>query len=108
MTASMSRSSSTRWRGAAAAACAWVDEIDAGAVGEIHLAGYCDTGALVIDDHGSRVHAPVWQVYEHALRRLGPRPTLVEWDTDLPAPEVLLAEAAQAELLLQQHALEPA
>ena len=95
-------------RAAVAAACAWVDEIDAGAVGEIHLAGYCDTGALVIDDHGSRVHAPVWQVYEHALRRLGPRPTLVEWDTDLPAPEVLLAEAAQAELLLQQHALEPA
>ena len=35
----------------------------AAAVGEIHLAGYCDCGDIVIDDHGSRVHAPVWQVY---------------------------------------------
>ena len=95
-------------RAAVAAACRWVDAIDAAAVGEIHLAGYSDGGGLVIDDHGSRVHAPVWQVYAHALRRLGPRPTLVEWDTDLPAPEVLLAEAAQAEALLQQQALEPA
>ena len=82
------------------AACAWVDRIDAASVGEIHLAGYLDAGDIVIDDHGSRVHAPVWQVFRHTLARLGPRPTLVEWDTDLPAPAVLLAEAAQAEALL--------
>ncbi len=80
-----------------AAACAWVDAIDARAVGEIHLAGYRDTGTIVIDDHGSRVHAPVWRVFDHALRRLGPRPTLVEWDTDLPPLPVLLDEAATAE-----------
>ena len=86
------------------AACAWVDGIDAARVGEIHLAGYHDSGDIVIDDHGSRVHAPVWAVFEHALQRLGPRPTLIEWDTDLPAPEVLLAEAAQAERLLQLSA----
>lgn len=85
---------------AVAAACAWVDAVDAAAVGEIHLAGYCDTGEIVIDDHGSRVHPPVWQVYRHALHKLGPRPTLVEWDTDLPALDVLLDEAAQAERLL--------
>ena len=85
---------------AVAAACRWVDAIDVDSVGEIHLAGYDDSGSLVIDDHGSRVHAPVWAVFEHALRRLGPRPTLVEWDTALPLPEVLLAEAARAESLL--------
>lgn len=82
---------------AAAAACRWVDAIDAAAVGEIHLAGYADAGGIVIDDHGSRVHAPVWRVYRHALRRLGPRPTLVEWDTDLPPLAVLLQEAALAD-----------
>jgi uncharacterized protein (UPF0276 family) len=82
---------------AVASACAWVDAIDAGAVGEIHLAGYVDTGDIVIDDHGSRVHEPVWQVYRHALARLGPRPTLVEWDTDLPPLDVLLDEAQRAE-----------
>lgn len=90
---------------AAAAACRWVDALDADAVGEIHLAGYRVTDELVVDDHSSRVHAPVWQVYEHALRRLGPRPTLVEWDTALPALPVLLEEAARAEALAR--AFEP-
>jgi uncharacterized protein (UPF0276 family) len=94
--------------GAVRAACAWIDAIDAASVGEIHLAGYHDAGDIVIDDHGSRVHAPVWRVYAHAVQRLGARPTLVEWDTDLPAPAVLLAEASQAEALLQAHAGEPA
>ena len=73
-------------------------------MGEIHLAGYNAQGSLVIDDHGSRVHAPVWRVFEHTLRRLGPRPTLVEWDTDVPELEVLLAEAAAAEQRLQAAA----
>jgi uncharacterized protein (UPF0276 family) len=85
---------------AAAMACAWVDAITPAHVGEIHLAGYTDTGDLVIDDHGSRVHAPVWQVYRHAIAHLGPRPTLVEWDTDLPPLPVLLDEAAQAEAVV--------
>ncbi len=78
------------------AACAWVDAIDPAIVGEIHLAGYHDGGDIVIDDHGSRVHDNVWQVYCHALRRLGPRPTLIEWDTALPELAVLLDEAALA------------
>jgi len=78
------------------AACQWVDAIDAAAVGEIHLAGYDASGEIVIDDHGSRVHDGVWQVYAHTLRRLGARPTLIEWDTAVPELDVLLAEAAQA------------
>ena len=86
---------------AVAAACAWVDRIDAHIVGEIHLAGYDDSGELVIDDHGSRVHPPVWRVFHHAVQRLGQRPTLVEWDSALPPLGVLLAEAAAAEAVLQ-------
>ncbi|TDP74965.1 DUF692 domain-containing protein [Roseateles toxinivorans] len=74
----------------------WLEQIDPLTVGEIHLAGYCDTGDLVIDDHGSRVHAPAWAAYEYALHRLGARPTLLEWDTDVPDLSVLLDEAAQA------------
>lgn len=77
-------------------ACAWIDALDAASVGEIHLAGYHAGGELVIDDHGSRVHAPVWAVYRHALARLGPRPTLIEWDTDVPALDVLLDEVDRA------------
>lgn len=89
---------------AVAAACRWVDAIDPGIVGEIHLAGYHDAGDIVIDDHGSRVHAPVWQVYRHAVRRLGAPPTLLEWDTDLPALEVLLDEADMAERVMLECA----
>lgn len=88
---------------AVAAAKRFVDAIDAQAVGEIHLAGYDDSGDLVIDDHGSRVHAPVWQVFEHAMGRLRGTPVLVEWDTRLPALDVLLGEAVAAEARCAVH-----
>jgi uncharacterized protein (UPF0276 family) len=87
---------------AAAAACAWVDAIDPAIVGEIHLAGYHDAGDIVVDDHGSRVRQGVWQVYRHTLRRLGPRPTLIEWDANLPELAVLLGEAGLAAAALVQ------
>ncbi|HUG20900.1 DUF692 domain-containing protein [Piscinibacter sp.] len=84
-----------------AACCAFIDELPSGIVGEIHLAGYCRLDDIVIDDHGSRVRAAVWRIYEHALRRFGAVPTLVEWDTDLPVLPVLLGEAQQATALLR-------
>jgi len=80
-----------------AACCAFVDVLPPGCVAEIHLAGYCEADGIVIDDHGSRVRPAVWKVYEHTLRRLGPVPTLIEWDTDVPALDVLLGEAARAD-----------
>ncbi|HTY50504.1 MAG TPA: DUF692 domain-containing protein [Steroidobacteraceae bacterium] len=75
------------------------------AVGEVHLAGHStrvleDGGLLRIDDHGSRVAAPVWDLYRQALQLYGPRPTLIEWDTDIPPLEVLMEEAAQAQHLI--------
>ncbi|HEY2930025.1 DUF692 family multinuclear iron-containing protein, partial [Piscinibacter sp.] len=62
---------------------------------------------LRIDDHGSRVAPEVWALYRQALARFGAVPTLVEWDTNVPALDVLLAEAAQAAALLEEtgHAL---
>jgi uncharacterized protein len=95
-------------RAAVASACAWIDRLNPRAVGEIHLAGYTDLGDIVIDDHGSRVHDPVWQVFAHAVQRLGPRPTLIEWDTDLPAWSVLLDEAARAQAVIAANASAPA
>jgi len=74
----------------------FVDAIPADVVGELHLAGYADAGDLVMDDHGSRVRPDVWALFDHALQRFGPRPTLIEWDTALPSLDVLLDEAEQA------------
>jgi uncharacterized protein (UPF0276 family) len=71
-------------------------EIPTQAVGEIHLAGHCVAGELLIDDHGSRVVPQVWNLFETACRRFGQVPTLIEWDTSIPPLDVLLDEAAMA------------
>lgn len=80
---------------------AWIDALQPSVVGEVHLAGHAvndaDGEMLLIDDHGSRVRDGVWSLYERAVERFGPVPTLVEWDTDLPALAVLLDEATKAE-----------
>jgi hypothetical protein len=84
---------------------AYLQALPIEAIGEIHLAGHhvaADVNIL-IDDHGSRVAEPVWELYVAALRRFGPVPTLIEWDTNLPALEVLLDEAHHAEALAHVH-----
>ncbi len=70
-----------------------------GSVGEIHLAGHLVTAQAVIDHHGATVAEPVWRLYQAALARFGALPTLIEWDTDVPALSVLLGEADKARLL---------
>jgi uncharacterized protein (UPF0276 family) len=70
------------------------------AIGEIHLAGHLrrliGRDEFLIDDHGSPVCSQVWQLYRQAIQRFGERPTLIEWDNDIPALPVLLAEAERA------------
>ena len=79
---------------------AYLDAIAPGSVGEIHLAGFQNTGEILIDTHGAAVSDAVWRLYAHAILRFGRVPTLVEWDTDIPALPVLLAEAAKANCIL--------
>jgi uncharacterized protein (UPF0276 family) len=73
-----------------------IDAVAREHVGEIHLAGHLVTDLAVIDHHGARVDDAVWLLYEGALRRFGPVPTLIEWDTDVPALDVLVGEAGRA------------
>lgn len=82
---------------------AYLAAIPADAVAEIHLAGFDGRGRCLIDTHGSRVAAPVWELYRIAIGRFGPKPTLIEWDTDIPALDVLLDEAAKAQAILDEH-----
>ena len=86
-------------------ACHYLASLPPAAIGEIHLAGHSlrtlDNGAtLRIDDHGGPVSAEVWTLYAQALARFGAVPTLIEWDTNLPALAVLVDEAARATALL--------
>ena len=85
-------------------ASAYVDAIDGGLIGEVHLAGHAVDEAgperLLIDDHGSLVCDPVWELYTRLIRRVGAKPTLVEWDTNIPDWSVLFGEAQKAERLM--------
>ena len=81
-------------------AYAYLDAIEPGSVGEIHLAGFQDTGEVLIDTHGTAVCDDVWRLFDFAVARFGPVPTLVEWDTDIPSLAVLLAEAEKANHIL--------
>jgi uncharacterized protein len=79
------------------------------AVGEIHLAGFARernaAGApLLIDSHGAAVDEAVWALYAAALAACGPRPTLIEWDNEVPAWPVLLAQCERAQGVLDTTA----
>lgn len=89
---------------------AYLDAVPGALVGEIHLAGHTgDTGlALLIDSHDAPVAEPVWRLYERLIRRIGPRPTLVERDGAIPAFSDLLAERARAERTLAREVPEAA
>jgi uncharacterized protein len=77
-------------------------------VHEMHLAGHSinehDDVRILIDTHSKPVCAEVWDLYGLAIRRFGPRHTLIEWDTDIPALDVLVAEAAHADRIVQEIA----
>lgn len=82
---------------------AYLDALPAEAIGEIHLAGHGhDEGGsvLLIDTHGAPIAEPVWALYRRLIDRVGPRPTLIERDDDIPAFAVLMAERDRAHEVL--------
>lgn len=86
---------------------AYLDAYPLDAVGEIHLGGHAEQqdaqGApLLIDDHAAPVADPVWALYGRTIARAGPRPTLIEWDNDVPPFATLRAEAGRAGALLSE------
>jgi hypothetical protein len=80
----------------------YIDDFPADAIAEIHLGGYTPEkdeatpdGELWIDTHAATIAAPSWDLYAHALRRFGSKPTLFEWDNDIPPLSTLLEVAAK-------------
>lgn len=85
----------------------YIDRFPHNLAGEIHLGGHDedtdDMGApLLIDAHGSEVVDPVWQLYAHTITKSGPKPTLIEWDNDVPDWPVLAEEANRAAGILDK------
>lgn len=92
------RDHAAAWREAAA----FLEALPRQAVAEMHLAGHCELPDIVIDDHGSAVSEPVWQLYAQAVQHFGDQPALIEWDTALPPIETLLAQAERANRVAQE------
>ena len=86
---------------------AYIDALPVEMIGEIHLAGHAVHEAegrrLLIDNHGAPVAHDVWSLYDRLIGRCGPKPTLIEWDTDIPAWPVLHAEARKADAYLSRR-----
>ena len=86
---------------------AYIDDFPLDHVGEVHLGGHDededDHGApLLIDSHGREVADPVWTLYDYTLQKSGARPTLIEWDNNVPDWQTLEAEAQRADAILQR------
>jgi uncharacterized protein (UPF0276 family) len=85
----------------------YIRAVPSDAVREIHLAGHAvkslEDGEILIDTHDDIVCDAVWRLYDETIGAIGPRPTLIEWDTNIPSLSVLLAEARQANRLLEEH-----
>jgi uncharacterized protein len=86
---------------------AYIDALPPDAVGELHLGGFTAEddlarpgSQLLVDTHGTTIADPVWELLAHTIRRVGPAPTLIEWDNDLPSLATLLAEAARADAVI--------
>lgn len=90
---------------------AWIDAVPAALVVEIHLAGHSADPALgealLVDSHDAPVATAVWALYERLVARIGPRPTLVERDADIPPFDELLAERDRAHALLGAMRADP-
>jgi hypothetical protein len=87
----------------------YLSELPSDAIGELHLGGFTaeDDEArpgttILVDTHSDRVTEPVWSLYAYAVSRFGAKPTLIEWDNDIPPFATLLAEARRADQVSEQ------
>jgi uncharacterized protein (UPF0276 family) len=85
-------------------ACAYIDALPGAAVGELHLGGFvaehdATNDVLFVDTHSRPIAEEVWDLYAYALRRLGPCPTMIEWDNELPSLARLTGEAKRADAI---------
>ena len=93
----------------------YIDELPADAIGELHLGGFTPEAdestpgkELLVDTHGCVVAEPAWDLYAYAVRRFGPKPTLIEWDSDIPPLATLLNQAVRADAVAAHATIQDA
>jgi uncharacterized protein (UPF0276 family) len=89
-------------------ALGYINSIPKDLVKEIHLSGHSSRiigsdQVLLVDTHNDYVCQEVWDLYEHAIQRFGPTPTLIEWDKDIPSFDALISEANRASQYLSKN-----
>lgn len=72
-------------------------------VKQIHLAGHEDRGSFLFDTHDRAVSSSVWKLYEYFVSSFGIRPSLLEWDSEIPSLEEILKEAHKMEISYQRN-----
>lgn len=80
----------------------YVDAIPGDLVGYVHVAGHTDKGHFLLDSHVGPVPDPVWRLYQRLVRRIGPRPSLVEWDEATPNLETVVDQSRIAAKIEQE------
>ncbi len=90
------------WRNNGSDPHAFLREIPAGRVGQMHMAGHDDRGEVCVDTHGSPVRDEVWALFREALAHTGPTSVIIEWDSNIPSLDRLLDEAAAARAIYDE------
>jgi uncharacterized protein (UPF0276 family) len=81
----------------------YIQALPRDSVMEYHLAGHSLRDGCLVDTHSTQVCEEVWDLYEYALQQIGRRPTLIEWDNDIPSLSVLRNEASKAGRYLERN-----
>lgn len=86
------------------AAETFIEKLNSKRIKQFHLAGFTDHNKYLLDTHSAVIHDPVWKLYQLAVKKFGEQPTIIEWDNNIPAFDILEKEAQYAHEVTQ-HAL---
>jgi uncharacterized protein (UPF0276 family) len=87
---------------------AYIDAIPATAIAQYHLAGHTNKGSHIVDTHNDHVVDEVWELFRYTVATKGEQSAMIEWDADIPAFDVLLAEVNKARSIAAQTLREAA
>jgi uncharacterized protein len=83
----------------------FIQNIDSKRVKQYHLAGFTDKEKYLFDTHSEPIHQSVWLLYQETLKNVGNKPTLIEWDGEIPKFTKLIEECRKAQIIMDKICL---